>query len=138
MAVIKLIIPPAIKPGSIRGSVILRKTLEGGTPRLIAASSTDGLIVRSVAEVERVVRLAGVDYVRDDAEEEAGRRSRRSLKKVATKAWRTPGLIQSRLDPRGFLVRLEDKLWTEGRPMTSAEKYHKQIAKNIPKTSPKP
>jgi hypothetical protein len=53
MAVMKLIIAPATMPGSISGTVTLAKARAGDAPRLMAASSIDGLIWRSTALVAR-------------------------------------------------------------------------------------
>ena len=53
IAVIKLSSAPTTMPGRIKGTVTLTKALRGGAPRLIAASSIDGLIWRKLFVVAR-------------------------------------------------------------------------------------
>ena len=48
-------IAPASTPGSIMGTMILRKDLNSLAPRLIAASSTLGEIWEMIAVLDRIV-----------------------------------------------------------------------------------
>ena len=55
ISVIQLMIAPASTPGSIMGTITLRKDLNSLAPRLIAASSTLGEICEIIAVLERMV-----------------------------------------------------------------------------------
>lgn len=55
MSVIQLIMAPESTPDIIMGTVILRKVFLSVEPRLMAASSTLGLICPMIAVLERMV-----------------------------------------------------------------------------------